>query len=99
MKESVSSISRQIQVSCELVFALLYECARLLIVKHSLLQQGGMMVNPMMNGHLQGPMPVSGQVAAPVMLASAQQQVCWLDMSFGCSFEDSIIKFLKCIWL
>lgn len=36
-----------------------------------------MMVNPMMNGHLQGPMPVSGQVAAPVMLAPSQQQVCW----------------------
>ena len=41
-----------------------------------LLQQGGMMVSPMMNGHMQGPMPVSGQVAAPVMLASSQQQVC-----------------------
>ncbi|KAG0629215.1 hypothetical protein M758_1G085700 [Ceratodon purpureus] len=38
-------------------------------------QMGGMMVNQMMNGHLQGPMPVSGQVAAPVMLAPSQQQV------------------------
>jgi len=78
-------------------------------VKYHLLQQGGMMVSPMMNGHLQGPMPVSGQVATPVMLTPSQQQVCWSNMSLFLFFfgggelfsevrigQNHLKEFLKC---
>ncbi len=58
-------------------------------------QQGGMMVNPMMNGHLQGPMPVSGQVAAPVMLAPSQQQVCW-PICLHLLFQNILLVLVVC---